>query len=52
MFWLCLITSLGCIYLSLQSEGVENHLLKKIYIILSATFFLMGILIILKQNMN
>ena len=29
MFWLCLITSLGCIYLSLQSEGMDNYLLKK-----------------------
>ena len=52
MFWLCLITSLGCIYLSLQSEGVENYLLKKIYLILSGIFFLLGVLIILKQGMN
>ncbi len=52
MFWLCLISSLGCIYLSLHSEGMEKYLLKKIYIILSAIFFLLGVLIILKQNMN
>ena len=52
MFWLCLITSLGCIYLSLQSEGMDNYLFKKIYLVLSGIFFLLGVLIILKQIMN
>jgi len=50
MFWLCLITSLGCVYLSLQSELTENYLLKKVYIILSVFFFLIGVLSVLKQS--
>ena len=52
MFWLCLITSLGCIYLSLQSEGMDNYLFKIIYLILSGIFFLLGVLVILKQSMS
>ena len=48
MFWLCFITSLGCIYLSLYNERVGNNLLKKIYITLSVIFFLVGILVVFK----